>query len=591
MRFFTTAIIALLCVFSLQAQVVLVNSPANVEGVYQFSAALFGRPLTDSIWTADVVFVNDGSANPTQGCQAATNGVDVAGKIAFVDRGTCEFGLKCLNAQNAGAIAVVVFNSAANAGAGSIEMAAGVNGGSVTIPCVMLSYEDGQTLRAALANGAVNMTIGNVRFPNNIRSNPRTGLMNAPMGVIPAHQVDAADLFTFTPGVNVENIGLLTANNIRVTATVTHSAAGEVYNETASEASLDSDSFSLILLPEFDPYTTGQGVYTVAYSIATDSVDALPGDNAFTTDFVLSENAFCLGGWDLVNNRPAITGGTTISGGGNIEFLMPLYIGNGAGFKMDSVIFYTAVPTGSVISSITTINAFVYEWVDNNQDGGIQNDELQIVALVDNVQYQTPNAAASWVRAPLLDIESLEEGYIIPGDDRVYFVGVRYEGDQTVFFGFDNNQDYTQYLAYLGADATDLDLPYIGTNTFQTSGLPSIEDGFLFTGLRAAIATGVIVTQIPDNAEDLLSDDQLQLNVFPNPVAEVLTAKLTLDAASKQVSYRITDLNGRTIFQARKQNIQQDNAEFNVANLPAGQYFLVVSTDAGFARKAFTVQR
>src|SRR5687767_4273635 len=44
-------------------------------------------------------------------CTAVINGASVAGQIAVLYRGTCEFGVKALNAQNAGAIGVVIINN------------------------------------------------------------------------------------------------------------------------------------------------------------------------------------------------------------------------------------------------------------------------------------------------------------------------------------------------------------------------------------------------------------------------------------------------------------------------------------------------
>ena len=84
--------------------------------------------------------VNDGAGiSPTDGCEPILN--DLTGKIALVSRGTCEFGLKALNAQNAGAVAVIIYN---NVG-GLIGMAAGADGADVTIPAVFLSKVDGDS--------------------------------------------------------------------------------------------------------------------------------------------------------------------------------------------------------------------------------------------------------------------------------------------------------------------------------------------------------------------------------------------------------------------------------------------------------------
>jgi hypothetical protein len=96
-----------------------------------------------------MVLVSDGTAADSLGCNALVNGVDVNGKIAVVYRGTCEFGNTALNAQNAGAIGVIVINNAA----GTMDMAAGTNGASVTIPVAMISNTNGAILKAQLDAG------------------------------------------------------------------------------------------------------------------------------------------------------------------------------------------------------------------------------------------------------------------------------------------------------------------------------------------------------------------------------------------------------------------------------------------------------
>jgi hypothetical protein len=65
-------------------------------------------------------------------------------------RGTCEFGTKILAAENAGAIAVIMVN---NETGGPITMGAGADGGSVTIPSIMISQADGEALIAQLQAG------------------------------------------------------------------------------------------------------------------------------------------------------------------------------------------------------------------------------------------------------------------------------------------------------------------------------------------------------------------------------------------------------------------------------------------------------
>jgi Zn-dependent metalloprotease len=130
---------------------VLVNSPASIAGAKLAQSAQFGAPLTPAGITGDVV-----ASVPANGCTALTNAAQVNGKIALIDRGTCEFATKVLAAQNAGAKAVIIAN---NVAAGLPGMGAGVDGPLVTIPSVGILQADGAAIRDALAAGTVNTTL------------------------------------------------------------------------------------------------------------------------------------------------------------------------------------------------------------------------------------------------------------------------------------------------------------------------------------------------------------------------------------------------------------------------------------------------
>ncbi len=140
-----------------------VNDPVELAGKYEVRAAGFGAAITDDPVTGNLVFVADDSADPTQGCFDLTNGDDINGNIAVIDRGSCEFGLKCLNAQNQGAIAAIVCNiPGVNGGDGSeiFAMGAGAVGADVDIPAIMVTFQDCQDLRASIDAGIpVNATI------------------------------------------------------------------------------------------------------------------------------------------------------------------------------------------------------------------------------------------------------------------------------------------------------------------------------------------------------------------------------------------------------------------------------------------------
>lgn len=100
--------------------------------------------------TYDIVVV------PNVGAAEDYEGLDVAGKIALVQRGTISFSDKCTNADAAGAVACLVYNNVAVSNFGmSLE------GCTSTIPCALLSLVDGSYIVAAKAeNPDVQITIG-----------------------------------------------------------------------------------------------------------------------------------------------------------------------------------------------------------------------------------------------------------------------------------------------------------------------------------------------------------------------------------------------------------------------------------------------
>jgi Zn-dependent M28 family amino/carboxypeptidase len=112
-----------------------------------FTGTGFGE-VTGPVIPVDINLVPPRSS--TSGCQASDfAGLDFSGPndIALIQRGTCTFGLKALNAQTAGAEAVIIFNQ------GDTPLREGLivgtllpDGAAVTIPVVGASFADGAAL-------------------------------------------------------------------------------------------------------------------------------------------------------------------------------------------------------------------------------------------------------------------------------------------------------------------------------------------------------------------------------------------------------------------------------------------------------------
>jgi len=127
-----------------------VSAPAAAAGSYTIGTASFGPVISAASVSGHVVAATDPSdasgASTTDACSAFTNAAAVAGSIALVDRGTCTFVTKVKNAQNAGAIAVIVADN--NGSESPIGM--GGTDATISIPSVLVSLSDGAKLRANL---------------------------------------------------------------------------------------------------------------------------------------------------------------------------------------------------------------------------------------------------------------------------------------------------------------------------------------------------------------------------------------------------------------------------------------------------------
>ena len=149
-------------VYSPPVAQLLVTSPAAVAGEYAAQSALFGPPLTtpvvgELVAALDAPDASGSVASTFDGCTALTNAAAVSGKIALINRGTCEFSTKVLNAQLAGAIGAVIANNTAT---GLPGMGPGVDAPKVTIPSIGVQQSTGTSLRAQLAASAVvNVTL------------------------------------------------------------------------------------------------------------------------------------------------------------------------------------------------------------------------------------------------------------------------------------------------------------------------------------------------------------------------------------------------------------------------------------------------
>ena len=119
----------------------------DADQQYEVTPAAFGAEWANVTTMTQAMVL----ASPLNGCSAI--GSSVSGKIALIQRGSCKFDLKVLNAQNAGAVAVIVYNNVD----GTLTMTGSTSAQHVTIPAAFISLAQGSALNATESDITVTM--------------------------------------------------------------------------------------------------------------------------------------------------------------------------------------------------------------------------------------------------------------------------------------------------------------------------------------------------------------------------------------------------------------------------------------------------
>ena len=151
-------------------------------GPYAYISAAFGGSLSKTPLVKELVLANDnntdngGTENATgttnDACQPLTNGSEINGKIAFIERGVCSFVDKVKNAQDAGAVAVIVVNrndgSRTDYSPAPLTMSG--SDSSITIPAVMINGNYRNRIRNAINSGKVTVSLAFENFASSGRT-------------------------------------------------------------------------------------------------------------------------------------------------------------------------------------------------------------------------------------------------------------------------------------------------------------------------------------------------------------------------------------------------------------------------------------
>lgn len=143
-----------------------VTQPASAAREYDLGFASFGGAASNSTLAGRIVqgrdsVTSDGSTE-LDGCTALSNAGEIAGNIALLNRGNCSYVIKARNAQNAGALGLIISNVASpsrNETCLPMSMASVEEDDDITIPIVSVATRDGDALKAQLASATVSANL------------------------------------------------------------------------------------------------------------------------------------------------------------------------------------------------------------------------------------------------------------------------------------------------------------------------------------------------------------------------------------------------------------------------------------------------
>lgn len=560
-RTLLSMLVAFVCIVA-QAQVVTyVTAPASLEGGYETSWAQpsSGWSTPNMLDPANaiedtLVFVNDGTSGDSLGCNPLIN--NIAGKIAVIYRGDCEFGQKSLNAQNAGAIGVVIIN---NVPGSPISMGGGAVGTSVTIPVVMITDVDGALLKSEIAAGNVTAYIGakNGFFANDVGFKVSDILMPRSSSIPHLLAQDDSE-WSVKLGGWVRNFGNQAQSSVTLNADITQNGSS-IYNQTSNPVNLNPGDSVFVTLPDFSQPVYTAGYYEVTYAVSMGGTDEFPEDNSLTPNFLIGDSIFSYAPIADSTRLPTTTVSYRSSNAPD-EFTSCIHFQDANASRMEATgvsVTASGGPNDVLTAEITDVK--LYEWQD--QFTGLTDANLAFNNLI-QVEYGTYTY--------LSDLQN--ERIYIPFDNpirlkdgmRYLFCFTTYSPD--TYHGHNTNLDYIQ-------NWMDNDQPT--TVVYNPSTMSWFSQGF---GSEIVSSIGAVMQEWTNvGIEEKETSDEIK--AYPNPVRDMLS--IPYGEINGDAVLSITDMTGKQI---QIQNLNLDGSgqlQVDVSDISAGMYLFNLQMEDG----------
>lgn len=495
----------------------------------------------------------------TLGC---TSVAGVAGKVALIYRGSCNFTVKAQNAEAAGAVAVIIVNNVATA---PIVMGSGATTTTVSIPVVMISQADGAALRATMAGGPVVMFIGNkTGYFGDDCSIFDNKVLRANFGSKPLALAQNASEFSFSPGAWVYNNGQNAQSAVTVNVAIDRDGSN-VYNQTSAAASIPVGDSAWFTTPAYSAASYTAGKYKVTYTVDLGSnTDEALIDNTSINYFSLDPTL-----WSLA--RLDTTGGAMVAKDGyyraatlpntSFETCISFKDANANRVAMDGV-YFGGMTVATADTATVNLDGFevtwtLYTW--NDADKTIAAGTFNSISEVATGSYIYPDPADAM----------FQKTVFMPVTNVVGQAGA-------TTYRFVNNQQYLLcinnyapkvYMAYSTEDYYDLliDGPIGAAAGDDMIRFPLRNDETTWTNGGFGIAPSVA---LHTGTNLSVEETTIEASAYPNPTKDVITVKVN---ASGDATLKVTDLAGRTV---SNENIKIENGQFtaNTTGFTSGTY-------------------
>src|SRR5690554_4890320 len=497
-------------------------SPASIAGNYELT---YGEPTSG--WGSDDLMdpansvlgelaLYDDANN--YGCLSASNPGDLAGKIAVLYRGDCEFGLKGLNAEQAGAIACVIIN---NEPGGPIPMAAGASGELInSIPVVMISDVDGAALVAAMDNEPVTVFIGNkagyYEYDLGIKASE---ILRPVSSSIPLALVENGGEFPIEILATVYNYGSEDQTGVSLQAII-ESNGVELYNETSSDVDLASGESMDLSLPTYNPTDWIVGDYTLKYIVHSSATDEYEYDNEIETPFKISSSVFTYASYNEDGELNS-SGGVQPREPGNL-FSQCIYFRdqNASRLALHEMSF-SAMKNDNENPSIEGEEFFlrIVKWNDNFVDmNDVPNPIGSYEELVLQSYMMETDASGEVVTVPF----DVENQIVLEDNQRYLFCVTTYNGE--IFLGTDGAMTYAGNHDHYLQPLFPIE---IGSGSFRPYGFT---DGVIFGETVPSIAVSFID---PASVSIKAQEKAIQMKAYPNPASDALVVDFNKNEVSK----------------------------------------------------------